>query len=129
MAEALRTERNVRLAVLFGSAARGDAGEDSDIDLLVSLAHERPMYLIQLGVRLRRVLGRDVDVLSLAHLRKRDPVLLGVILREGRPVVDRDRSWPALAAERGGVELAATNERASRHRRAAEAIARLREVG
>src|SRR5580700_10492016 len=41
--EALRTERNVRMAVLFGSTARGHVGEDSDVDVLVSLAEERPM--------------------------------------------------------------------------------------
>ena len=43
--EALRTERNVRLAALFGSAARGHIGEHSDVDVLVALAEERPMYL------------------------------------------------------------------------------------
>ena len=31
----LRTERNVRLAMLIGSAARGELTEDSDVDLLV----------------------------------------------------------------------------------------------
>jgi Polymerase beta, Nucleotidyltransferase len=36
----LRTQPNVRLAVVYGSVARGDDGPDSDIDLLVSLANE-----------------------------------------------------------------------------------------
>src|SRR6266508_1991 len=35
--EALRTEPNVRLAVLFGSQATGRATESSDLDLLVVL--------------------------------------------------------------------------------------------
>jgi uncharacterized protein len=91
--EALRTERNVRLAVLFGSVARGHVGEGSDVDVLVSLAEERPMYLSYLAVRLTRALRRDVDVLSLKHVRAHDPALLGAILRDGRPVVDRDGSW------------------------------------
>ena len=43
VSEALRVERNVRLAVLFGSSARGDTGEDSDVDLLVSLVREQPL--------------------------------------------------------------------------------------
>jgi predicted nucleotidyltransferase len=123
--EALRTERNVRLAVLFGSLARGEAGEDSDVDVLVSLAEERPMYLSYLAVRLTRALGRDVEVLSLAHVRAHDQALLGAIIRDGRPLVDRDGSWPALIAKRRSMERAAAQARAERHRRAAQAVARL----
>jgi predicted nucleotidyltransferase len=123
--EALRTERNVRMAVLFGSTARGHVGEDSDVDVLVSLAEERPMYLFYLAARLTRALGRDVDVLSLAHVRAHDPALLGAITRDGRPLVDRDGSWPGLIAERRGIERAAAQARADRHRRATHAIAQL----
>ncbi len=123
--EALRTERNVRLAVLFGSVGRGHAGEDSDVDVLVALAEERPMYLSYLAVRLTRALGRDVDVLSLAHVRAHDPALLGAILRDGRPVVDRDGSWPVQIAKRRGAERSAAKARAERHRRAARAVAQL----
>lgn len=125
VAEALRTERNVRLAVLFGSLAHGHMGEDSDVDVLVALAEERPMYLSHLAARLTRVLGRDVDVLSVAHVRAHDPALLGVILRDGRPVIDRDGSWPALIAKRLGFERAAAKARSERHRRAAQAVAQL----
>jgi predicted nucleotidyltransferase len=125
VAEALRTERNVRLAVLFGSAARGHTGEGSDVDVLVALSEERPMYLAHLAARLTRALERDVEVLSLAQVRTRDPALLGAILPDGRPVVDRDGSWPALIAERPGIERAAADARASRHRRAARAVAQL----
>jgi predicted nucleotidyltransferase len=120
--ETLRTERNVRLAVVFGSLAHGHMGEDSDVDVLVSLAEERPMYLSHLAVRLKRALGRDVDVLSLAHVRAHDPALLGVILRDGRPVVDREGSWPDLIDERKAVERAAAIGRAERHARAARAV-------
>ena len=125
VADGLRTERNVRLAVLFGSLARGNAGEGSDVDLLVSLAQERPLYTVQLAARLSQVLGRDVQVLSLKHVREREPVLLGVILRDGRPVVDRDGSWAELIAERTAVERAAKRARAGRHRRATQAVSRL----
>ncbi len=113
------------MAVLFGSAARGHMGEDSDVDVLVALAEERPMYLSYLASRLTRALGRDVEVLSLEQVRTRDPALLGAILRDGRPVVDRDRSWPALIAKRPGIERAATEARVERHRRAARAVAQL----
>lgn len=123
--DALRTERNVRLAVLFGSLARGDADENSDVDLLVWFAEERPLCKAQLAARLARTLRRDVNVLSLDHVRVREPVLLEAILREGRPVIDRDRSWPALRADRAAVERAAIRARAVRHRRAGQAVARL----
>ncbi len=123
--EALRTERNVRLAALFGLAARGHIGEDSDVDVLVALAEERPMYLSYLEARLTRALERNVDVLSLAQVRTHDPALLGAILRDGRPVVDRDGSWPALIAKRRDIERAATQASAERHRRAARAVAQL----
>ena len=125
LAEALRTERNVRLAVLFGSLARGQAGKDSDVDVLVSVTEERPMYVSHLATRLTRALGRDVDVLSLTQVRTHDPALLAVILRDGRPVIDRDGSWPVLIAERTDVERAAAIARTERHARAARAVAQL----
>jgi predicted nucleotidyltransferase len=119
--DALRTERNVRLAVLFGSLARGNAGEDSDVDLLVWFAEERPLCKAQLAARLARALRRDVD-----HVRAREPVLFDTILREGRPVIDRDRLWPALMrADRAAAKRAAIRARAVRHRRAKQAVARL----
>ncbi len=125
VAEALRTERNVRLAVMFGSLAKGTANEDSDVDLLLTLADERPMYLARLAARLTQMLGRKVDLLSLRQVRERDPVLLEVILRDGRPVIDRDHIWSTLIAERRVVERAAAKARGSRHRRAARAVAQL----
>jgi predicted nucleotidyltransferase len=126
--EALRTERNVRLAVLFGSLARGEAREDSDVDVLVSFAEERPMFLAYLTARLTQALGRDVELLSLAHVRAHDPALLGAIMRDGRPLVDRDGAWPALIAKRRGTERAAVQARAERHRRATQAVAQLTEA-
>ena len=44
----------VRSAVLFGSKARGDAGPDSDIDLLVTLADDDP----HLRSQVRRLAAR-----------------------------------------------------------------------
>jgi predicted nucleotidyltransferase len=123
--EALRTERNVRLAVIFGSVARGSAVDGSDVDVLVGLGEERPMYLAQLGARLGMALERDVDVLSLSGVREREPALLEGILRDGRPVVDREGSWPALVAEREAIQRDAREARTSRHHRAVEAVAQL----
>ena len=54
--------RNVRV---FGSAARGDAGPDSDVDFLVDLDADRS--LLDLGgllMDLRELLEREVDVVT-----------------------------------------------------------------
>jgi hypothetical protein len=54
--------RNVRI---FGSAARGDAGPDSDVDFLVDLDADRSLLdLGSLLMDLRELLGRDVDVVT-----------------------------------------------------------------
>ncbi|MGA2162962.1 MAG: hypothetical protein ABSH36_00660, partial [Solirubrobacteraceae bacterium] len=47
------------------------------------------------------------------------------IPRDRRPLVDRDGSWPALIPKRPGIECAAVDARAARHRRAAQAVAQL----
>jgi predicted nucleotidyltransferase len=61
----LRTRPNVRLAVVYGSVARGDDRPDSDIDLLVSLAREDAHTAASLAASLGEELGRRVQVISL----------------------------------------------------------------
>jgi predicted nucleotidyltransferase len=61
---------------VFGSVARGDAGPDSDVDLLVAMDNDRSLLdLIGLGQDLQELLGRRVDVVSerglSAHVRNR----------------------------------------------------------
>jgi hypothetical protein len=61
--------RNVRV---FGSVARGEADEQSDIDLLVDLEPGR--NLLDLGgflMELRELLHRDVDVVTERSLKAR----------------------------------------------------------
>ena len=65
---------------LFGSLARGEAKEASDIDLLVSFS--RPVSLLQmvsLERELTEALGRKVDLLTEASL---SPYLRAQILKE-----------------------------------------------
>ncbi len=60
---------NVRI---FGSVARGTADTDSDIDFLVDM--EKGRSLLDLGgllMELRKLFGRDVDVITVAGLRSR----------------------------------------------------------
>lgn len=52
IAQVRRSERNVRMAVVFGSVARGDTHAESDLDVMVSVAQERQLYLLRLAARL-----------------------------------------------------------------------------
>ncbi len=64
--------RGVSRVRVFGSVARGDATEASDIDFLVELDSDRG--LLDLGgllMDLRALLGRDVDVTTETGLRPR----------------------------------------------------------
>ena len=68
----------VSRAALFGSFARGEEREDSDIDILVEFEGEKSLLdLAGLKIELEDLLGRKVDVLtydSLHHLL-RDRIL------------------------------------------------------
>jgi predicted nucleotidyltransferase len=98
---ALRTEPNVRLAVLFGSTAKGDDCEDSDIDVLVVLDDPSIGRLVALTERLSGRLGRDVQLVRLADAET-VPVLMADVIEQGRVLVDRDNRWSGLreAAEK-----------------------------
>jgi predicted nucleotidyltransferase len=57
---------------VFGSVARGEATESSDIDFLVDLESGRGLFdLGGLLMDLRELLGHDVDVATEASLRPR----------------------------------------------------------
>lgn len=58
--------QNVRI---FGSVVRGEAGEESDIDFLVSVGENRsPFFPGGLMADLEKLLGRHVDVVTEAGL-------------------------------------------------------------
>ena len=72
---------NVRV---FGSVARGDEDEESDVDFLVSL--EQGRSLLDLGglfYDLREVMGTDIDVVTENGLRAR---IRDQVLREAVPL-------------------------------------------
>jgi predicted nucleotidyltransferase len=122
---ALRTEPNVRLAVLYGSVARGDDTPDSDLDLLVSLAEDRPDAAVKLAVRLERALGREVDVTRLNRIQDTAPLLLLQAVDEGRVVLDRDREWAGLKARRSEIARRARHAHEARRRRARASVREL----
>src|ERR1700744_4901202 len=97
---ALRTEPNVAFALLFGSAARGDDGDGSDLDLIVPLRDPSLDGTVELQDRLERRLGREVDVLSVEAASSND-LLISMAVEEGRVLVDRINLWPGLRSELG----------------------------
>jgi predicted nucleotidyltransferase len=74
----LQVEFKVREIEMFGSLARGTAGKDSDVDLLVEFEEGADLFdQMALAEFLEGELGRKVDVVSKGALRKefRDAVL------------------------------------------------------
>lgn len=62
---AILREFGVRRASLFGSVARGDQRDDSDIDLLIDLPPGASlMDVSRLGLALEDALGRSVDLVT-----------------------------------------------------------------
>jgi predicted nucleotidyltransferase len=127
--EALRTERDVRLAVLFGSTATGEDTPLSDVDLLVVHRHpQRTEWRAQAGlkVRLRRALGMPVDIVTLEQAQAQ-PALLADVLREGRVLIDRDELWGPLQQRREEILAAGAREDELTMARAHETLAAARE--
>ena len=50
---------------LFGSVARGEESKESDIDIVVEFENPNLLKQAELMLQLKRVLGRDVDVIAL----------------------------------------------------------------
>lgn len=111
---ALRTEPNVRLAVLFGSAARGEMHGGSDIDLLVRLEDDSVAQVAALSHRLGDAAGRAVQPVRLRDAERR-PALLVEILADGRVLVDRTGGWPELRARERDIRRGASSETAFEH--------------
>lgn len=125
---ALRTERDVRLAVMFGSVATGEDTPLSDVDLLVVSSRDGARAVAGLRRRLSDAVGRRVHVVDLRDAR-RSASLLADVLAEGRVVLDRAHLWPALEAQREAALEAAESEDADlialAHRTAADARKRV----
>lgn len=111
--EALRTQPNVRLAVVFGSVARGEETVDSDLDLLVELRQDDFRVRARVHEQLAPAAGRRVQIIGLGQAEQ-SPLLLADVLRDGRVLVDRHAQWQRLKRREREIQ-----------RRAREADARL----
>ena len=91
---------DLRLLVLFGSAARDRARSESDIDLAVQCDGPADLDALYLAVAPR--LG--TDRLDLIDLRRAGPLLGMAVARTGRPLFEREpgafREFQSLASRR-----------------------------
>lgn len=65
-------DKPVNRAYLFGSFVRGDAGPNSDVDILVELDYRNPIGLmfIRMEQDLAKILNRNVDLVSAKGMSK-----------------------------------------------------------
>jgi predicted nucleotidyltransferase len=76
-------KHNVRRAALFGSTARNEQKDCSDVDFLVELEDGKSLLdLVGLKIDLEEAMGVDVDVITYDSI---NPLLRGYILREQVP--------------------------------------------
>jgi predicted nucleotidyltransferase len=122
--EVLRTERNVRKAVLFGSLARGGGEATSDVDVLVELADPSLDRVIDLKSKLAEITGRSVDVIRREDAEAEPTLLLG-IASEGRVLIDRDHRWPDLVRRATQTRWSARRRQRARTRAALAGIDRM----
>jgi predicted nucleotidyltransferase len=121
---ALRTERNVRFALLYGSFAIGTDTPNSDVDVLVALQDPGLQRLVDLKAKLTEILGRQVDLVVLDDA-EHEPSFLAHALTEGRVLVDRDDRWHALCAQKTRLRQRGSRLDAQRIRNALAGIDRL----
>lgn len=93
----------MRVAVLFGSVAEERDHEGSDVDLAVLAPG---VDLLELGLRLRAELGREVDVVDLSRATiplMEELVAHGVVVHESEPgaaALWRSRTLATLETDR-----------------------------
>jgi predicted nucleotidyltransferase len=123
--EVLRTRPNVRLCVLFGSAARGELRSGSDVDVLVRQRADDWRERLDLAERLEGALGRPVQVVAVDAV---SASLLADAVRDGRVLVDRDGDWRRLSRHAARIKQQAEAEEARLEREAWETLEHLEEL-
>lgn len=122
--KALRTEQNVRFALLFGSAATGLDTARSDVDLLVDLRDPSLERIVDLGTKLTAATGRRCDLVRLQDAEA-EPLFLADVVAEGRVLVDRDALWPRLRRREIGLRRSGRQDEARRARAALAGLDRM----
>lgn len=66
---------------IFGSVARGEQTEDSDVDICIEMAHPDLFSMVHIKEELQALLGRTVDIVRIRE--NMNPMLLKQIRRDG----------------------------------------------
>ncbi|MFH1187474.1 MAG: nucleotidyltransferase family protein [bacterium] len=78
--------QGVLKAAVFGSAARGEMGKNSDIDILIKYGGKKSLLdLVRLEFELEEKLGRKIDLLTYKSIH---PLLRGIILKEQKVIYE-----------------------------------------
>lgn len=73
-------KHNVKRAAIFGSVARGEVTEESDIDIVIEFEGRKSLLdLVDLKLELQELLGKKVDVITYNSI---NPLLKEQILNE-----------------------------------------------
>lgn len=102
--QAIESRTDVRLAILFGSTARGTERPASDVDVAVLARDLDPLALAR---DLTRALGREVQIVDLESVGY---PMLQAIVRDGIVVAEHERGCAARWRSRALVDL--DNDRA-----------------
>jgi predicted nucleotidyltransferase len=77
----------VKMAVLFGSTARGQARKKSDVDLALLVEPDNSEARLKVLVELERAAAREVDVV---YMNEASPLLRFEISRDGVLILERE---------------------------------------
>jgi len=90
VAREVLTQYPIKRAALFGSAARKDMGETSDVDMLVEfLPNTRGLDFFGLRIDLEEALGRSVDLVTWNALSKSKPSFRKNVESEARLIYEQ----------------------------------------
>ena len=86
----------LKLAVLFGSTARGQARKGSDVDLALLVDPDAPEARLRALIELERAAGREVDPV---FVNEAPPLLRFEIARDGVLILEREEGlWAGVKA-------------------------------
>ena len=121
---ALRTEQNVRFALLFGSAATGTDTPASDVDIVVDMRDPSLERVVDLSTKLTAAIGRQVDVIRVQDAEA-DPLFFADVVADGRVLVDREELWRRLGGREAGLRRRGREQETDRAQAALAGIDRL----
>jgi len=95
----------VRLALLFGSRARGVAGPEADLDVAIEVFQGQALDRLGLIAELREATGLDADVVDITPGRSIGYPLLNALNRDGIAIYEAERHAEAEFRTRALLQL------------------------